>query len=359
MKKQFTQTALLAIASFFFVLVAEAGESLEFDSVSVETEKQDLNEVRELRKIRAEIAEHTSKLYVVQFNGPIELSDRQNLETLKTQVVSYIPDDAVVVRASPKEAQTIRMSSPSVRVVLPYEPSWKISSELPLPSVLTKDQVVDANVKFSSEKDANRSLSRVQSLKETEIVSMASDIVTLRTSPENLAPLSKLETVVWIASVVETTEANEIDPELMKEVSEYMIEERQLEAPSSALIEAAIRHSNRDTLNLSKALVIDELEGVSTGEQHAYPINVEQHGKLTVTLLYTDKESSPVAINPLANDLDVVVVDALGNERVLGDRSHPHEHVEFGASPGAYEIRIKGVNVPAGKQPYALLISVL
>lgn len=359
MTERLTGAILLVIASFFFAYVAEAGSALHFDNATIETEQQDLEEVRELRKIRSEINETEINLYVVQFNAPIQLWDRQNLETLKAQVVSYIPDDALVIRASPKVAQTIRMSSPNIRVVLPYETSWKSSSELPLPSVLTKDQLIDANIKFSSEKDANRSMKQVQSLPETEILSTNADQITLRTSPVNLAPISALDTVVWIASVLESAVTGENNEDKVTEVTKYLIEERKLEAPSAAVIDATVRHTNGDTLSLSKALILDEANGLTTGEQHVYPINVDQYGKLSVTLLYTDKEASPVAATPLANDLDVVVVDGLGNETSLGDRNQPFEHVEFGASAGAYEIRVKGLNVPAGKQPYALIVSVL
>ncbi len=359
MAERLTGVVILVLASLFVAFAAEAGSALHFDNATVETEQQDLEEVRELRKIRSEINETSLKLYVVQFNAPIQLWDRQNLETLKAQVISYIPDDALVMRASPKIAQTIRMSSPNVRVVLPYEPSWKVSSELPLPSVLTKDQLIDANIKFTSEKAAQQSLQQVQSLPETEIVSTNAEQVTLRTSPINLAPISALDTVVWIASVIESAVTGDTHADKTKEVTEYVIESRELTNPSPALIDAAVRHSTGDTLSLAKALIIDEAKGVAAGEQHVYPINVEQFGKLSVTLLYTDKEASPVAGLPLANDLDLVVVDPMGNESSLSDRNQPFEHVEFGTEAGAYEIRIKGINVPAGKQPYALLVSVL
>lgn len=359
MAERLTGVVILVLASLFLAFAAEAGTALQFDNATIETEQQNLDEVRELRKIRSEVNETSFKLYVVQFNSPIQLWDRQNLETLKAEVVSYIPDDALVVRASPKIAQTIRMSSPSVRVVLPYEPSWKVSSELPLPSVLTKNQLVDASIKFTSEKAAQQSLVRVQSLPETEILSSESAQVTLRTSPVNLEPISALDTVVWIASVIESAVTGEVHTDKENEVAEYLIESRELTNPSPAVIEAAVRHSNGDTLSLAKALIIDEAVGVAAGEQHVYPINVEQYGKLSVTLLYTDEEASPVAGLPLANDLDLVVVDPMGNESSLSDRNQPFEHVQFGTEAGAYEIRIKGMNVPAGKQPYALLVSVL
>ena len=359
MAERLTGVVIFVLASLFLAFAAEAGSALHFDNTSIETEQQNLDEVRELRKIRSEINETSRKLYVVQFNAPIQLWDRQNLETLKANVVSYIPDDALVIEASPKVAQTIRMSSPNVRVVLSYEPSWKLSSELPLPSVLTKDQLVDANIKFTSEKAAQKSLEQVQSLPDTEIVSADAEQVTLRTSPVNLEPLSALDTVVWIASVIEAAVTGESSEDKAKEVTEYLIESRELANPSPAVIEGAVRHSNGDTLSLAKALIIDEVEGVSAGEQHVYPINVEQYGKLSVTLLYKDEESSPVAAQALANDLDLVVVDPMGIESSLSDRNQPFEHVGFGTSSGAYEIRIKGMNVPAGKQPYALLVSVL
>lgn len=358
MTERLTGVVILVLATIFIAFTARAGDALYFDNAKVATEQQNLDDVRENTKNRTEIDEQSRHLYVVQFNSAIQLSDRQNLETLKAEVINYIPDDALVIRSSPKVAQTIRMSSPNIRVVMPYDPSWKITSELPLPSILTKDQLVDANVKFTSEKDANRSVQQVQKMPETEIVSMNKDQVTLRTSPVNLAPISTLDTVVWIASVLESAVTGDSNKDRIKEVTDYLVEERKFQAPSQTVIEAAIRHSSDDKLKLSKAMIIDETRGVSSGEQHVYPINVNQYGKLSVTLLYNDGDFSPVSGKPLANDLDVVIVDDRGNETALNDRTQSFEHVEFGASKGPYEVRVKGVNVPAGKQPYALLVSI-
>lgn len=358
MTERLTGVLILLLASIFIAFTARAGEALYFDNAKVETEQQNLDEVRELRKIRSEVDTRVHHLFVVQFNSAIQLSDRLNLETLKAEVISYIPDDALVIKATPKVAQTIRMSSPNVRLVMPYDPSWKISSDLPLPSVLTKDQLVDANVKFSSEKDANHSLQQVQSLPETEIVSVTNDQVTVRTSPINIAPISTIDTVVWIASVLESAVTGEANKNKEKEITEYLVEKRKFEAPSHTLVSAALKHTNGETLNLSKALIIDEVRGIAAGEQHVYPINVNEYGKLKVTLYYNDREFSPVAGKPLANDLDVVIVDPSGDENALNDRSQPFEHIEFGARKGPYEVRVKGVNVPAGKQTYSLLVSI-
>ncbi len=63
------------------------------------------------------------------------------------------------------------------------------------------------------------------------------------------------------------------------------------------------------------------------------------------------------------NDLDLVLVDKSdGSEIKLEDRLNNTEMVEAEADKGEYEVIVRGSNVPqgpqAGKQPYALVISV-
>ncbi len=67
--------------------------------------------------------------YIVQARGPIDNAFRALLAQSGATVVSYIPNNAYLVRASSGVAGTLEASSP-VQAVIPYEPYYKIQSAL-------------------------------------------------------------------------------------------------------------------------------------------------------------------------------------------------------------------------------------
>jgi subtilisin-like proprotein convertase family protein len=67
--------------------------------------------------------------YIVQAHGPIDNAFRALLAQAGATVVSYIPNDAYLVRASAGVAGALE-SSPLTQAVIPYEPYYKIQSSL-------------------------------------------------------------------------------------------------------------------------------------------------------------------------------------------------------------------------------------
>jgi hypothetical protein len=109
--------------------------------------------------------------------------------------------------------------------------------------------------------------------------------------------------------------------------------------------------------------MVDERAGVGSGETLSYPVKVSGNGRLTATLVWTDAAAADGAAKSLVNDLDLVLVNtANGNETVLNDHTNNTEMIETDVTAGAYEVRVKGTNVPqgpaAGKQPFAVVVSV-
>jgi hypothetical protein len=120
-----------------------------------------------------------------------------------------------------------------------------------------------------------------------------------------------------------------------------------------------------------RTVVLDELNGVTTGEAREYEVYVADASEdLKITLVWTDWPSTPAAAINLVNDLDLVVTQGattyLGNvwsggQSVTGgsrDDRNVEENVRR-ATPvvGTYTIRVEGANVPYGPQPYALVVS--
>jgi subtilisin-like proprotein convertase family protein len=69
--------------------------------------------------------------YIVQARGPIDTAFRAVLAAAGAQIVSYIPNNAYLVRLSAGGAGALAANT-TVQAVLPYEPYYKISSSIPM-----------------------------------------------------------------------------------------------------------------------------------------------------------------------------------------------------------------------------------
>jgi subtilisin-like proprotein convertase family protein len=67
--------------------------------------------------------------YLVQARGPIDNAFRSLLQAVGATIVSYIPNNAYLVRASAAMAQQLQVA-PQTQVVLPYEPYYKLKPSL-------------------------------------------------------------------------------------------------------------------------------------------------------------------------------------------------------------------------------------
>ena len=67
-----------------------------------------------------------TKSYVVQSRGTISESFRSSLKNAGAEIVSYVPNNAYLVRVSPENAQSLR-GLPEVQAVIAWEPIFKIT----------------------------------------------------------------------------------------------------------------------------------------------------------------------------------------------------------------------------------------
>lgn len=108
--------------------------------------------------------------------------------------------------------------------------------------------------------------------------------------------------------------------------------------------------------------IIDERQGLKTGEVREYRVTVNPGENLLVNLMYSDAPGTPSASRTLVNNLDLEVQGPTGT-LASHDSVNNNEVVELKNAPaGVYYVRVRGVNVPMGladKQPYALIASTL
>ncbi|MEN9936154.1 MAG: hypothetical protein RLZZ387_2733 [Chloroflexota bacterium] len=109
--------------------------------------------------------------------------------------------------------------------------------------------------------------------------------------------------------------------------------------------------------------------GLRTAELAEYTVSVSAGAPLRVTLTWTDYPAAPGVAKALVNDLDLQVIAPdgsvlLGNRSASipatcrssgADRCNTAESIELAAPvAGSYIIRVRGLSVPRGPQPFAL-----
>jgi subtilisin family serine protease len=107
-------------------------------------------------------------------------------------------------------------------------------------------------------------------------------------------------------------------------------------------------------------LFLDQAAGVATSESKEYSLDVPA-GKLMANIVWTDAPGSTNASKALVNDLDLEVVLPDGKVLAANDQINNNSFVQSATSAGSVKVRVKGVNVPMGKngkQPFAVVVSV-
>jgi subtilisin family serine protease len=177
---------------------------------------------------------------------------------------------------------------------------------------------------------------------------------------------------------------------------EYLVKARAVSSPSAALVKGALIHTafdlfpgqygvgaqqelptqrpnvhegygrvNMDQLTVlgGETILVDERVGLATGESKSWTVTAPAGATVRATLVWTDAPGSPSAGKMLVNNLDLEVQSARsGLLATLADSVNNHEMVELKrVASGRYKVSVRGTNVPsgrAGKQPFALLVSV-
>jgi serine protease AprX len=230
-----------------------------------------------------------------------------------------------------------------------------------------------------------------------EIVAPGTNILSTRSHNPTADPLwgAYNGDYVWSGG---TSMATPLTSGAITVVRQYLVEKRGFAQPSAALMKATMIHSATDLFpgqfgevgkdkgqeilthrpnvdegyglvnvaratDLGNAVMVDERGGVGSAETLAYPVKVSGKAHLTATLVWTDAAAADGAAKSLVNDLDLVLVNTVGGAEIsLNDHVNNNEMIEADVQPGAYEVRVKGTNVPqgpnGGKQAFAVVVSV-
>ena len=152
--------------------------------------------------------------YIVQARGPLNDAFRKLLADNGAQVISYIPNNAYLVRASADAARQLATAAPTQRV-LPYEPYYKLSGDLLKLAVQQRDLRLDAMLSLTLFADLREAtlaeLSRMGAEVVNEEPSPFGPVVTVRLIPKDSLPaLARLAGVQGLEPSLPRIAANDL-----------------------------------------------------------------------------------------------------------------------------------------------------
>lgn len=137
----------------------------------------------------------SSRYFVIQFEGKVPKGAKARIERLGTQVVRYLPDDALLVEGPGATLAAARAWVPGVRAITHYRPEWKLSPELLRASGRSKRWILVATLQAKDAKAVRGELKRMRGVK--AVFSSGRD--TVIDAPASLAPLiARIEGVEWV-----------------------------------------------------------------------------------------------------------------------------------------------------------------
>lgn len=126
-----------------------------------------------------------SKEWIVQFKNNVSENEKSYLRGLGLEVVSYIPDNAYLVRGDFQQVKAVQQSN-YVEALIALTASDKVSKEFTAFSVFNQAQNEVMTVKVYKSEDMKKVLSDLQAMNQVKVFSAQNNIVVLR-APREIA----------------------------------------------------------------------------------------------------------------------------------------------------------------------------
>ncbi|MCB0413241.1 MAG: S8 family serine peptidase [Bdellovibrionales bacterium] len=140
-----------------------------------------------------------SEYYIVQLKKPQFYDLKEKLALSGVQFISYVPDDAYIIKANPVVIQRLQ-SNPLVQAIMPYLPQFKLSPSVGSISVFNQNYIQRVAIRCFSNEGCHKLLDLLKP--EMESKSSQSMLVATLTNKEILEFANQSE-VEWIEPVKE------------------------------------------------------------------------------------------------------------------------------------------------------------
>lgn len=134
-----TLSKYILVAASLSAMTAQAGTMLRLNAGTFETKRAE-------SLLSAQMNTPASQDLIVQFKNAITEKDKAELKAIGAEIFGYLPDDALMVRASSAKIQQWRLHA-NVEAVLPFKPEYKISTNFDPASIFNKEEQTAVLVK--------------------------------------------------------------------------------------------------------------------------------------------------------------------------------------------------------------------
>jgi len=186
-------TGAIASGLLLTATVSQAGNLMHFHFGSVDPTATS----------RSSVAfDHLTDDYVLQFKNSITEADKKALKAKGIAVFRYIPDDALIVRATASQLSNFAQNG-KINAFIPYKGSMKLSSALPVMSVFSRMKTINAAIFTFSATDADRVLNflKVQD-SNLVVIDQTGSILSVQMKQHLIAPLADMPGVEFIQELV-------------------------------------------------------------------------------------------------------------------------------------------------------------
>ncbi len=195
MRKMGNLGILALLGAVFGLNTATAGTALHFTRkasklVSVESLEDDHEGRMDL---------NAERYFVVQYKSSVTETDKELLASQGVKLFQYIPDDAFIVRGTLGSLKALANES-TIQQIVPYLPTWKLSTHFGPMSVFNHDVRVKFVLKTFEREELDRIL---YTLPTSAVVSASEQYLVGELSNEEILHLSHREGVHWIQPYVE------------------------------------------------------------------------------------------------------------------------------------------------------------
>lgn len=139
----------------------------------------------------------TVRHFIVQMNDKLANEDFINFKSMKLEIIRYIPDDAVVVAGTARQAQVLAKSSNRIRAITLYRPEWKLAPELGTSSIFSGDPVAITVVRLFPDQDV-KALATTLKHSKVKVKSASGRTLIVESKRSLLQALAVLDPVEWI-----------------------------------------------------------------------------------------------------------------------------------------------------------------
>lgn len=179
---------------------ARAGEVLRFKQATINASSFSVSPGLSQGPL-AEPATSSTRYFVVQFESRITDADHAMFVSAGAQAMRYVPDDALIVRATLASARAF-MSAPGVRAVIPYDVRFRLSPEIH-PNVFTARQAERVLVRVFAEDETPAITAQLATLPGVRVIEASGASIVLESPVQRLIQVASLEGVEWVQEMPE------------------------------------------------------------------------------------------------------------------------------------------------------------